>query len=65
VFIWTILVAPKVAVFPPDRHGNGVSSADGQKFTIGGVGNTVKVNQVHIVIGIMTALGIDYMHQSG
>ena len=59
VFSWTIFRPTKVAVFPPYRHGNGVPSADGQKFTIGGVGNTVKVNQVYIIIGIMTALGID------
>ena len=65
MYVWTTLVAPEVAVFPPDRHGNGVSSADGQKLNIGGVGITAKIHQVCINIGIMTTLEIDYMHQSG
>ena len=42
MYIWTILVAPKVAIFPPDRNGNGVSSVDGQKMNTAGVGNTAK-----------------------
>ena len=46
-------------------HGNGISSADGQKLNIDGVGITAKIHQVCINIGIMTTLEIDYMHQSG
>ena len=65
VFMWTILVVPRVAVFPPDRHGNGVSSADGQKLNIGGVGITAKIHQVCINIGIRTTLETEYMHQNG
>ena len=65
MYIWTILVATKVAVFPPDRHGNSISSADGHKLNIDGVGITAKVYQVCINIGVVTTLEIDYMHQSG
>jgi hypothetical protein len=39
VFLWTIFRPTKVAVFPPYRHGNGVPSADGQKFTKAALGN--------------------------
>ena len=79
MYIWTVSVATKFAVFPPDppwkwcSSADGqpdppwkwCSSADGQKLNIGGVGITAKIHQVCIDIGIMTTLEIDYMHQSG
>ena len=65
MYIWTILVATKVVVFPPYPPWKWDSSADGQKLIIGGVGITAKIHQVCIIIGIMTTLEFDYMHQSG
>ena len=56
MYIWTILIATKVAVFPPDPPWKWYSSADGQKLSIGGVGITAKIHQGCIDIRIMTTL---------
>ena len=60
IYIWTILVATKVAVFPPYPPWKWYSSADGQKLNMGSVGITAKIHQVCINIGIMTTLEVDY-----
>jgi hypothetical protein len=65
MYIWTILVATKVAVFPPYPPWKWYSSADGQKLNIRRRWDYGKVHQVCIINWIMTALDIDYMHQSG
>ena len=65
MYIWTVLVGTDVAVFPPYPPWKWCSSADGQKLNIGGVGTTAKIHQGCIIIGTMTTLEFDYMHQSG
>ena len=54
---------PKVAVFPPDRHGNGEQVRTDRKLNMGGVGITAKIHQVYIIIVIMTTLRAWLMHQ--